>query len=260
MEDNQQVVTQAPIMSEYSTVIDASSTYNMTDSEKGVENLDPSASLADASHPLAQNFNHGDENAYAHGTSYNTAHVANGNVACDSMAVVATDSLVSHDAAVSAHLVNYDSTNGVPSEIVGYQSSEVVEYGGASDLPDAHAGAQHFEEVYSAEEERLWNAIRVNCLDFNAWTALIEETEKVAETNILKIRKVYDAFLAEFPLCFGYWKKYADHEARLDSANKVLEVYERAILAVTYSVDIWLHYCLFAISTYEDPDIIRRYF
>lgn len=23
--------------------------------------------------------------------------------------------------------------------------------------------------------------VRVNCLDFNAWTALIEETEKVAE-------------------------------------------------------------------------------
>jgi pre-mRNA-processing factor 39 len=35
-------------------------------------------------------------------------------------------------------------------------------------------------------------------------------------------------------------------------------VYERAVLAVTYSVDIWYNYCQFAISTYDDPDIIRR--
>ncbi|RVX19353.1 Pre-mRNA-processing factor 39 [Vitis vinifera] len=112
----------------------------------------------------------------------------------------------------------------------------------------------------SAEEDRLWSIVRANSLDFNAWTALIEETEKIAEDNILKIRRVYDAFLAEFPLCYGYWKKYADHEARLGSIEKVVEVYERAVQGVTYSVDIWLHYCIFAISTYGDPDTIRRLF
>ena len=78
------------------------------------------------------------------------------------------------------------------------------------------------------------------------------------QDNILKIRRVYDAFLAEFPLCYGYWKKYADHEARLGSIEKVVEVYERAVQGVTYSVDIWLHYCIFSISTYGDPDTIRR--
>ncbi|CAN1270169.1 Pre-mRNA-processing factor 39-1 [Linum perenne] len=69
------------------------------------------------------------------------------------------------------------------------------------------------------------------------------------QDKIPKIRGVYDAFLAEFPLCYGYWKKYADHEARLGDMDKVVEVYERAVLGVTYSVDIWLHYCTFAIST-----------
>ena len=78
------------------------------------------------------------------------------------------------------------------------------------------------------------------------------------QENILKIRKVYDAFLAEFPLCYGYWKKYADHEAHLGSIDKVVEVYERAVQGVTYSVDIWLHYCIFAIGAYQDPDTIRR--
>ncbi|XP_058005800.1 pre-mRNA-processing factor 39-1 isoform X2 [Hevea brasiliensis] len=42
--------------------------------------------------------------------------------------------------------------------------------------------------------------------------------------------------------------------------DKVVEVYERAVLGVTYSVDIWLHYCIFSINTYEDPDTIRRLF
>ncbi|GFZ13493.1 tetratricopeptide repeat (TPR)-like superfamily protein [Actinidia rufa] len=112
----------------------------------------------------------------------------------------------------------------------------------------------------SAEEERLWSILRANSGDFNVWTALIEETEKMSEGNILKIRKVYDAFLAEFPLCYGYWKKYADHEACLGSIEKVVEVYEQAVQGVTYSVDIWLHYCVFAISTYGDPETIRRFF
>ncbi|KAL4571949.1 hypothetical protein LXL04_018717 [Taraxacum kok-saghyz] len=111
----------------------------------------------------------------------------------------------------------------------------------------------------SPEEDRLWNMVRSNSLDFNAWTALIDETEKTSDDKVLKIRKVYDAFLAEFPLCYGYWKKYADHEARLGSIDKVVEVYEHGVQGVTYSVDMWLHYCVFAISTYEDPDTIRRY-
>ncbi|KAH9610318.1 hypothetical protein KSS87_008671 [Heliosperma pusillum] len=116
------------------------------------------------------------------------------------------------------------------------------------------------DNALSAEEQRLWNTVRANSSDFNAWTQLIEETERMAQDVILKIRKVYDAFLAEFPLCYGYWKKYADHEARFGAIDKVVEVYERAVQGVTYSVDIWLHYCTFAINTYGDPDTIRRLF
>ncbi|KAI4341781.1 hypothetical protein MLD38_026465 [Melastoma candidum] len=124
------------------------------------------------------------------------------------------------------------------------------------------AGAdQILEEAsgLSAEEERLWSIVRTNSLDFDAWVALIEETEKAAAGNILKIRRVYDSFLAEFPLCYGYWKKYAEHEAA-GSTEKAVEVYERAVLSVTYSVDIWLHYCRFSITKYEDPEVIRRLF
>ncbi|XP_068653463.1 pre-mRNA-processing factor 39-1 [Aristolochia californica] len=148
------------------------------------------------------------------------------------------------------------------------ESTRTVGYGaaasnGATENGSISAGTiteHQAEDASSTEEDRLWSIVRANSLDFNAWTLLISETEKVAEDFILKIRKVYDAFLAEFPLCYGYWKKYADHEARLGSVDKIMEVYERAVQAVTYSVDIWLHYCVFAISTYEDPETIRRLF
>ena len=71
---------------------------------------------------------------------------------------------------------------------------------------------------------------------------------------------MYDKFLEEFPLCYGYWKKYADHEKRNGDYGKPVEVYERAVVAVTYSVDIWMHYAVYksqdASSTEEE---IRRY-
>ena len=70
---------------------------------------------------------------------------------------------------------------------------------------------------------------------------------------------MYDKFLEEFPLCYGYWKKYADHEKRHGDYGKPVEVYERAVAAVTYSVDIWMHYAAYksqdASSTEEE---IRR--
>ncbi|XP_020867264.1 pre-mRNA-processing factor 39 isoform X3 [Arabidopsis lyrata subsp. lyrata] len=155
----------------------------------------------------------------------------------------------------SSHSVNDDSVvNGtVP-----------VENGNATDNVAVTApAAEHGDNpgsTLSPEEERLWNIVRANSSEFNAWTALIDETERIAQDNIAKIRKVYDAFLAEFPLCYGYWKKFADHEARVGAMDKVVEVYERAVQGVTYSVDIWLHYCTFAINTYGDPDTIRRLF
>ncbi|XP_066398056.1 pre-mRNA-processing factor 39-1-like isoform X2 [Miscanthus floridulus] len=156
----------------------------------------------------------------------------------------------------SAYQAEHTALNGTAGDMANYQT-------GAAENGEAvtnEMGEPVPEPYYEEEEARLWSVVTANSLDFNAWTALIDETEKDAENNILKIRKVYDSFLAEFPLCFGYWKKYADHEARLDGVSKVIEVYERAVLAVTYSVDIWYNYCQFAISTYDDPDIIRRLF
>ncbi|XP_031281026.1 pre-mRNA-processing factor 39-like [Pistacia vera] len=175
-------------------------------------------------------------------------------------------------AAASDNVTGLENASVAPSQASGYSSlnGNVSEAGNVTSIENGSSlgigsGAASGQEVMdgssmSGEEDRLWSIVKANSADFNAWTALLEETEKLAEDNILKIRRVYDAFLAEFPLCYGYWKKYADHEARVGSMDKVVEVYERAVQGVTYSVDIWLHYCIFAINTYGDPDTIRRLF
>ncbi|KAL4588018.1 hypothetical protein LXL04_000896 [Taraxacum kok-saghyz] len=161
---------------------------------------------------------------------------------------------------VSAYHSSVNGNDASDAKALGITENGVGSY---DDHNPASANQPHDGSVVAAlspEEERLWSIVNTNSLDFTAWTSLIEETEKTSENNILKIRKVYDTFLAEFPLCYGYWKKYADHEARLGFLDKVVEVYERAVHGVTYSVDMWLHYCVFAINTYGDPDTVRRLF
>ncbi|KAG5586973.1 hypothetical protein H5410_047407 [Solanum commersonii] len=196
------------------------------------------------------------------GNPYTTDEVSTQQEAAAAMAYDASQDLAAlADApAGSSQVADYESSaNGNTAEARDIATAGIAENGIAADV---HGSSNmHRPEdglALSPEEERLWSIVRTNSLDFNAWTALIEETEKMSEGNILKIRKAYDAFLAEFPLCYGYWKKFADHEARLGSGDKVVEVYERAVQGVTYSVDMWLHYCVFAISTYGDPDTIRR--
>ncbi|KAK7247229.1 hypothetical protein RIF29_42107 [Crotalaria pallida] len=97
-------------------------------------------------------------------------------------------------------------------------------------------------------------------LDFDEWTSLISEIEKIYPDDMEKICLVYDHFLSEFPLCYGYWRKYAAHMTHLCTIDKVVEIFERAVLAATYSVGTWLDYCSFGMSAFEDPSDIRRLF
>ena len=73
-----------------------------------------------------------------------------------------------------------------------------------------------------------------------------------------KLCLVYDNFLSKFPLCYGYWRKYATHMIHLCTIDKVVEVFERAVESATYSVEVWADYCSFCVSAFEDPSDIRR--
>nr|GFB45065.1 pre-mRNA-processing factor 39 isoform X1 [Tanacetum cinerariifolium] len=91
-------------------------------------------------------------------------------------------------------------------------------------------------------------------------TKLISEIEKTYPHNVKAISSAYESFLCWFPLCHGYWKKYADHMARLCTVEKAVEVYEVAVQSATYSVGLWVEYCSFSMLAFADPSDIRRIF
>ncbi|KAH1236900.1 Pre-mRNA-processing factor 39 [Glycine max] len=106
----------------------------------------------------------------------------------------------------------------------------------------------------------LQEVISKGSVDFDEWTLLISEIEKLYPDDAEKICLVYNHFLSKFPLCHGYWRKYAAHMTRLCTTDKVVEVFEKAVLAATYSVGMWVDYCSFGMSAFEDPSDIRRLF
>ncbi|CAD6265571.1 unnamed protein product [Miscanthus lutarioriparius] len=99
-----------------------------------------------------------------------------------------------------------------------------------------------------------------NTGDFDAWVSLINAAEGTSADDIEVISLVYHSFLLEFPLCYGYWIKYAAHKARLCTTRYVVDVYEQAVHAVPHSVDIWVSYCGFGICAFEEPAHIRSLF
>eukprot|EP00750_Incisomonas_marina_P003650 INCI1332.1.p1 GENE.INCI1332.1~~INCI1332.1.p1 ORF type:complete len:741 (+),score=180.98 INCI1332.1:167-2389(+) len=102
----------------------------------------------------------------------------------------------------------------------------------------------------SADYTRYFDVVTKDPADFSSWTLLLKSCDS---EQYNAIAKAFDAFLSEYPFCYGYWKKYADHTQR-DAAAKelgpepVIAIYERGVAAVRHSVDMWGHYCNFMSS------------
>eukprot|EP00854_Cymbomonas_tetramitiformis_P008047 gene8047-9562_t len=89
------------------------------------------------------------------------------------------------------------------------------------------------------------------------FTLKLNQTNVSMQREIAKIQRVYDSFLGEFPLCYGYWKKYADQEKSAGNPEAIVSVYERGVAAIPYSVDLWVHYCNYLIESSNEPEAIR---
>eukprot|EP00741_Cyanophora_paradoxa_P016312 tig00020911_g15749.t1 len=125
-----------------------------------------------------------------------------------------------------------------------------------SPLPVA-APAATPEVPKESEYERLWKQVTGNPAEFQTWTNLIQITER-EQDNTEKLRKVYDAFLNEYPLCYGYWKKYADLELKKGFPDRTRDVYERGVAGIPHSVDLWTHYCTFVLERGDPEDAVRN--
>ncbi|PUZ51280.1 hypothetical protein GQ55_6G170200 [Panicum hallii var. hallii] len=133
------------------------------------------------------------------------------------------------------------------------------EAAGAALVSDA-AAPEHHPSQLDAFKNRVQLLRDSNTRDFDAWVSLISAAEGTSADDIEVISLVYNSFLLEFPLCYGYWIKYAAHKAWLCKKKDVVDIYEQAVQAVPHSVDLWVSYCGFGICAYEEPADIRSLF
>uniref|UniRef100_A0A3B4GBM1 Pre-mRNA-processing factor 39-like n=1 Tax=Pundamilia nyererei TaxID=303518 RepID=A0A3B4GBM1_9CICH len=114
-----------------------------------------------------------------------------------------------------------------------------------------------------ADFERLWKAAHDNPQDFTSWTDLLQYCEQ--EGHVTSSRRALEAFLVRYPLCYGYWKKFADLERRVGLNDKAEEVCIQGLQAIPLSVDLWIHYINLLLGTLdmnlpESPKRIRSVF
>ncbi|XP_061756144.1 pre-mRNA-processing factor 39 isoform X2 [Nerophis ophidion] len=111
------------------------------------------------------------------------------------------------------------------------------------DMAADSGGPPAAEEDYDdmpEDFEGLWEAAHSIPQDFSSWTNLLKYCEQ--ERHFAASRRALVAFLARYPLCYGYWKKYADLERRAGNDDKALEVCVQGLQAIPLSVDLWIHY------------------
>ncbi|XP_071454184.1 pre-mRNA-processing factor 39 [Hetaerina americana] len=110
------------------------------------------------------------------------------------------------------------------------------------------------------ELEKYWKAVKEDPSDFTGWTYLLQYVDQ--ENDVEAAREAYDSFLAYYPYCYGYWRKYAEYEKRKGHKQRCQEVFERGLKAIPLSVDLWIHYLNFCkVSAYvDDEEAIRQQF
>ncbi|RWS24439.1 pre-mRNA-processing factor 39-like isoform X3, partial [Leptotrombidium deliense] len=87
---------------------------------------------------------------------------------------------------------------------------------------------------------QLWSVVRDDIESFDAWIQLLKTVQD--EDDIEDINEVYHAFLTHYPLCFGYWNKWADITLAKCGIQNCEQVFRMAVKAFPNSIEIWIHY------------------
>ncbi|KRY15102.1 Pre-mRNA-processing factor 39 [Trichinella patagoniensis] len=123
---------------------------------------------------------------------------------------------------------------------VDESTNRSVQHNGEHDV-DAHAKALTY----------YWAKVDNDPNNFENWMRLLSYVEKA--NDIEAVRLSFDTFLARYPLCFGYWTKYACLELKNHNEEKCIQVYERGVSVIPLSVDLWLSYIDF-LKRYEQSE------
>ncbi|KAF9427705.1 hypothetical protein BGZ94_004359 [Podila epigama] len=117
--------------------------------------------------------------------------------------------------------------------------------------------------------DRIWAVVQATPTEFDAWEELLQLVDRqdggfgpdAPAANMNNVRIIYDAFLNQFPLCFGYWKKYSDIEFMSRGYEGAIEIFERGVKSIANSVDLWVQYCSFVMDRKpEDREHIEQLF
>ncbi|XP_068596551.1 pre-mRNA-processing factor 39 [Brachionichthys hirsutus] len=119
----------------------------------------------------------------------------------------------------------------------------------AAEAPEASIPHAAEEGEMPADFERLWKAANDSPQDFTSWTDLLQYCEQ--ESHVAASRRALEAFLVRYPLCYGYWKKFADLERREGNNMKAEEVCIRGLRVIPLSVDLWIHYINLLLGTLD---------
>jgi hypothetical protein len=118
----------------------------------------------------------------------------------------------------------------------------------SAETADGNADAQKSSEP---AEDPLWTACKTSPWDFDSWMALLSMLERDGDSSA--IRQGYEGLLAEFPLCYGYWEKYARLEGREQGKEAQAQIFDRGVMAVQ-CVELWNMYCTAMLETVAVPE------
>ncbi|XP_072519578.1 pre-mRNA-processing factor 39 [Salminus brasiliensis] len=144
------------------------------------------------------------------------------------------------------------------SEDIGGSGTEMEEPSATYSGPPLEGEEEEEEGELPVDFDRLWKVVSDNPQDFNGWTDLLQYCEQ--EGHMTASRRALNAFLVRYPLCYGYWKKFADLERRAAHNSKAEEVCVRGLKAIPLSVDLWIHYINLLLGTLNMnlPESIHR--
>ena len=150
---------------------------------------------------------------------------------------------------------------GETAEIAGAEAADAgetaeisgAEAAAAGETEEVAAEAGAAAEVQPAEpaENPLWTACKERPHEFDCWMALVPTLEKAGQASA--IREGYEGLLKEFPLCYGYWEKYARLELKESGKAAQLGIFDRGVTAVN-CVELWVLYCTAAMEGIRGGD------
>ncbi|CAD6196412.1 unnamed protein product [Caenorhabditis auriculariae] len=79
--------------------------------------------------------------------------------------------------------------------------------------------------------------------DFDSWMGILSNIENQKDNDY--VREKYWQFLDRYPYCYGFWQKFAEFEKRQGNLTEALKVWEKSILAIPLSIDLWLGFLAF---------------